>query len=246
MDSQLRGDAVDDDTPGAENDEVTPKIYRTAAEKRKRKRANRKGREMQQAAAETAAETAAAAASRQPQQQQQPQQQLHPAPVAFPAQWQQFRGTQPHFNMGAPTGMPALGVPPLFGPVAPHGQPMHCLCQAYHISIVFITSHCSPFGSAYRPYAIEISWEEALEIAYRPERLLVRFSEVAIIVSRRGFLTHVAIVRVKQFIHFPFQLHSDELHSLAYASWCMVCYNSMRRRVRCLNHPVMQIVAEYM
>ena len=117
MDSQLRGDAVDDDTPGAENDEVTPKIYRTAAEKRKRKRANRKGREMQQAAAETAAETAAAAASRQPQQQQQPQQQLHPAPVAFPAQWQQFRGTQPHFNMDAPIGMPAPGVP--------HGQPMH-------------------------------------------------------------------------------------------------------------------------
>ena len=149
--------------------------------------------------------------------------------------------------MGAPIGMPALGIPTLFGPVAPHGQPMHWLSQSYHISIVFITIHCNPLGSrAYRPYAIEISWEEALEIAYRPERLLVRFSEVATIVSRRGFLTHVAIVRVKQLIHLPFQLHSEELHSLAYASWCMVCYNSMRRRVRCLNHPVMQIVVEYM
>jgi hypothetical protein len=129
MDSQRCGDAVDDDTPGAENDEVTPKIYTTNAEKRKRKRANRKEREMQQVAA-----AAAAAASRQPQQLQQPQQQLHPAPVAFPAQWHPYWGMPPPLGMPAPIGMTAP-----FGIAAPHGHPMHWFSQPYHLSIVFIS-----------------------------------------------------------------------------------------------------------
>ena len=120
MESQYRGDAVDEDTPGAEDDPVTsrqtaPKIYRSKAEARKRKRENRKARELQNV---VAAAAAAAVASLQPQQLQQPQQQLHPA-------W------HPYWGMPPPLGHPYWG--------APHGHPMHWFSQPYHLSIVFIT-----------------------------------------------------------------------------------------------------------
>ena len=110
MEHQQNDDVVDDDTPGAENDPIG--LMKETAEDPSSKTASKRRKRMIRLKRQ-----AVAAASRQPQQQQQPQQQLHPAPVAFPAQWQQFRGTQPHFNMDAPIGMPAPGVP--------HGQPMH-------------------------------------------------------------------------------------------------------------------------
>jgi hypothetical protein len=239
MEHQKKKDVVDEDTPGAENDPIG--TMKETAEDPSSKTANKRRKRMLRLTLEATA-VAAAAASRQPQQPQQPQQQLHPAQAGSPAQWhplQQQFGQYFDRLMVCSRNL-ARG----HGPVMPDGQPMHWLSQSYHISIVFITIHCSPFGSrAYRPYAMEISWEEALEIAYRPERLLVRFSEVATIVSRRGFLTHVEIVRLDGSCY----LLSEDLHALAHASWdCMVCYGSMRRRVRCLNHPVMQIVAEYM
>ena len=233
MEHQKKKDVVDEDTPGAENDPIGS--MKETPENPNSKTANKRRKRIARLTLAATAAAATEAASRQPQQPQQPQQHLHPAQAGSPAQWHplplQF-GQYFDRMMDCSRNL-ARG----HGPVMPDGQPMHWLSQSYHISIVFITIHCSPFGPrSYRPYEMDFIWERAAN-------KLVRRGEVATIVSRRGFLTHVEIVRLDGSCY----LLSEDLHALAHASWaCMVCYGSMRRRVRCLNHPVMQIVAEYM